>query len=205
MIILPLMLFCSRRFGPVIIREIRSGLAILLVALMLMPNAGRLVGEPSTEACYADPPEASEKTLLLREGTRIPPTTGRIVMLGRRWVFIAVSERDDSETVTKSDPLVKRAILVTNRKRHASRLGQETNHRTPKRFKTTAAPVQEMSRIVPNALQQILLNENLMLQRIVEAIQADATDEHWIISGEVTEFFNENRLSIQLAQRANRH
>ena len=49
----------------------------------------------------------------------------------------------------------------------------------------------------------ILVTENLMLQRIVEAIRADATDDRWMVSGEVSEFFNENRLTIRTAQRAN--
>ena len=44
-----------------------------------------------------------------------------------------------------------------------------------------------------------------MLQRIVKAIRSDPTDDHWVISGEISEFFGENRLAIRLAQRANRH
>ncbi len=41
-----------------------------------------------------------------------------------------------------------------------------------------------------------------MLQRIAEAVRADGWDDHWRVSGEVTEFFNENQLLIRTAQRA---
>jgi hypothetical protein len=204
MLFLALMLFCSRRFGPAIVPEVRNGLAVVLIVLLLMPNTGMLTGELSNAACHADRPVDRREVKMLREGTRIPPTTGRIVMLGRRWVFIAVTDQQDQKTVARHDTSITRAFLVSNAKHRASRLGQRPNQQAPKRFRPAAAPIQEMNQSVPAALQQILLHENLMLQRIVEAIQADGTDDHWVVSGEVSEFFNENRLSIHLAQRANR-
>lgn len=51
--------------------------------------------------------------------------------------------------------------------------------------------------------QYILLCENQMLQRIVESIRADANDDRWEISGEILEFFEDNRLLIRTIQRAN--
>lgn len=44
-----------------------------------------------------------------------------------------------------------------------------------------------------------------MLQRIVEAVVADAADDCWTISGEIMEFRNQNRLLIDTAQRVNRN
>ncbi len=42
-----------------------------------------------------------------------------------------------------------------------------------------------------------------MLQRIVEATRADANDDRWEVSGEILEFFEQNRLLIRTIQRAN--
>ncbi|WP_145173457.1 hypothetical protein [Rubripirellula lacrimiformis] len=50
---------------------------------------------------------------------------------------------------------------------------------------------------------QFLLTENLNLQRIVEAIRDDAADEKWVLTGEISEYFGENRLTIRTAQRSN--
>ena len=41
-----------------------------------------------------------------------------------------------------------------------------------------------------------------MLQRIVEAIREDADDDRWTVSGQVSEFFDQNRLIIRTAQRS---
>ena len=48
----------------------------------------------------------------------------------------------------------------------------------------------------------VLITENLMLQRIVQAIKEDELDSSWQITGRVTEYFGENRLTILTAQRA---
>ena len=48
----------------------------------------------------------------------------------------------------------------------------------------------------------VLIAENLMLQRIVEAIREDELDTSWEVTGKVTEYFDENRLTIITAQRA---
>ena len=50
--------------------------------------------------------------------------------------------------------------------------------------------------------QIVLINENLMLQRIVQAITEDELDNVWQVTGQVTEYFGENRLTILTAQRA---
>jgi hypothetical protein len=44
--------------------------------------------------------------------------------------------------------------------------------------------------------------ENLTLQRIVQVMQQDPNDNHWLVSGIITEYFGENRLMISAAVRA---
>jgi len=41
-----------------------------------------------------------------------------------------------------------------------------------------------------------------MPQRIVEAIREDELDTSWEVTGKVTDYFDENRLAIITAQRA---
>ncbi|NNE00704.1 MAG: hypothetical protein HKN47_25595, partial [Pirellulaceae bacterium] len=74
MLFLALMIFCSRRFAPVIVPAIRNGVAIALIMLLLMPNTGLLTGDLSDAACHADRPADRKEIRMLREGTRIPPT-----------------------------------------------------------------------------------------------------------------------------------
>ncbi len=100
---------------------------------------------------------AGKRGRLLREGTRIPPTVGRVVLIGRRWAFVPASH--DAAPEAKSVPHLE--------------------------------------------LPQMVISENLMLQRIAEAIHVDSSDDSWTISGEIAEFFDSNRLIIVTAQRAN--
>ncbi len=197
MILLPLLIWYSRRSEPIRFRDIQPGLAVVLMILILMPS------EFSCSGCYAETPDGKQNVQLLREGTRIPPTTGRIVMLGRRWAFVPV-EDPTGESVANHEAAVTRAFLLANVKARGARLGRSGNSTTPRRFHTAAAPMSEVTNAVPSAFQQVILQENLMLQRIVNAIRIDPTDDHWVVSGVITEFFDENRLSIQLAQRADR-
>jgi hypothetical protein len=54
----------------------------------------------------------------------------------------------------------------------------------------------------PAASARIRVLENLALQRVVQMIQQDPSDNRWMISGVVTEFFSENRLMMVTAVRA---
>ena len=54
----------------------------------------------------------------------------------------------------------------------------------------------------PIELSRVVVAENLMLQRIVEAIRIDGADDRWTVSGRLTEYFDENRLQLQTAERA---
>lgn len=152
----------------------------------------------------------------LREGTLVPPTTGRMVMLGRRWAFV-VSE-DDQPTTDDPYLLDRQAGTIgtqsapTNRPRPLGnarslgspqplgRLGEfPQSNQLNSQFDRRQ---QKASLSTPDKSRRMIVSENLMLQRIVEAIRADGSDDRWMISGQVTEFFNENRLTIRTAQRA---
>jgi len=181
MILLPLMIWYARRSEPISIRDLQRLLAILLVTFCLMPS------DAAMHSCNAEEMKAgmkAEVTQLLREGTQIPPTTGRIVMLGRRWAFVPVSAKKMMMSDSNPSSISKKKMMKKKKMMMEMMMEDESN---------------------PSSLPQILLQENLILQRVVKAINFDSNDDHWIISGEVTEFFNENRLTIRLAQRTSRH
>ena len=165
-----------------------------------------------------------EKRVLLREGTLVPPTEGRIMMLGRRWTFLphwieppnpaatAVVPRKQIElfhTTLASMQLSRGQTidlgsgysqLVENRQREEIRTTLSLTSTRLVSTTTEAAPVVEENLEVK--LGQVLLSENLMLQRIVKSIRIDGLDDRWTLTGEVSEFMGENRLLIRTAQRA---
>lgn len=51
-------------------------------------------------------------------------------------------------------------------------------------------------------LKKVRVLENLALQRVAQMIQQDPSDNRWMISGTITEFFGENRLIVVFAVRA---
>jgi hypothetical protein len=151
--------------------------------------------------------EPSER-IVLREGSAIPPTPGRIVMLGRRWAFVTKGvEKDLPQELTNGDPMKKSTVVsfLASPSRKPAPLGMNsalTDQKAPNTRLISALAPAITEQQAPPDLPQVLLVENLMLERIVEAIRADASDDRWSISGEVTEFFGENRLIIRTAQRA---
>jgi len=118
---------------------------------------------------------------VLREGTVIPPTEGRVVMQGRRWVFIPnpASSQSGERGIEGSDTAAPRAETVA------------TGGANPQRHR--------LAWQVP----QMMLTENLNLQRVAEAVAADDSDDQWILSGQVCEYFGQNCLTIRTAQRSN--
>lgn len=145
---------------------------------------------------------------LLREGTLIPPTVGRIVMLGRRWAFIParqVQKTDDDLVTFGSDRAVASMVSFT-RKPRPTRLGAGSTSFSAsadsKMGVTLVRTETSNGNTFRTVLPQVLVVENLMLQRIAEAIRADGSDDRWTVSGEVMEYFNENQLLIRTAQRA---
>jgi hypothetical protein len=187
-----------------------ASLTIMLLSLDSVAPAGDSFlrsshGLASTDdqAVEGNPGESGNARL--REGTLIAPTPGRIVLIGRRWAFIP-AQRDAST----SDPLAASALPAEPPLPAASRLdsavrsfGYRSSDDPPVSLAVDSAAVIG----APGAengrpLGQMLISENLMLQRIVESIREDAADDRWTVSGEVSEFFDQNRLIIRTAQRA---
>jgi hypothetical protein len=145
---------------------------------------------------------------LLREGTLIPPTAGRIVMLGRRWAFIPASQElgTDDDLVKFGKDQVLSSMVSFTRKQYPSRLGTASTSVSTSAYSKTGATLVRTESSKGNTfetvLPQVLVVENLMLQRIADAIRTDGSDDRWTVSGEVTEYFNENQLLIRTAQRS---
>ncbi|MFK8114223.1 MAG: hypothetical protein AB8B91_18630 [Rubripirellula sp.] len=225
MLLLPLILWWAH--AP--LRTAQGRLRIFIATIILLTI---VVTSASTKPCIADDRydrgkqrsinerhhlvvEQAEDRIVIREGATIPPTPGQIVMLGRRWAFIpAGSNRSmPGELTTRpkhSDRSVvsfRASMLNSSDRPKPVRLG--LGNPSNKRNRESASPEFASSTLLTSTpaaprqnLSQMLLTENLMLQRIVEAIRIDASDDRWSISGEVTEFFGENRFLIRTAQRA---
>lgn len=135
---------------------------------------------------------------LLREGTRIPPTAGRFRRVGRRWEFVsdAADELADAETEAQ-DARFEDARLFDDRKVR-SRNADDTVSPATGGVSTGAAVASATGPTVP----RMLVVENLMLQRIEEAVRDDPAANRWTVTGVVTEYQNENRLIVTTAERA---
>ena len=78
MLLLSLVLWYIRRADPISFHDLQRMTAVVVMVVCLFPM------ELSVSECKAlEPP--TKQPHVLREGTRIPPTTGKIVMVGRRW------------------------------------------------------------------------------------------------------------------------
>lgn len=156
---------------------------------------------------------------LLREGTMIPPTVGTIIQVGRRWVFAPSNPETLTPRFFESGGTMRHLSSGMIAQARPTRLGTATDESAtgsagqvaetqstrekPLPPKQSGAVPSNQTREVANEGKLIVLSENLMLQRIVEAVVADAADNRWTISGEITEFRNQNRLRIHTAQRTN--
>lgn len=185
----------------------RKVMSISLIAVVLATSTGRLESAdaydrfspaqsvvptvPESQGNALDDPDASNLfggEQKLREGTVIPPTVGRLVNLGRRWAFVPTGNSEH-----RPDPL-------TNREPSSPSLSPA--HQSSGSSLVGLAGDQSLDADRNNATF-IILCENQMLQRIVEAMRDDAINDHWEISGEILEFFDQNRLLIRTVQRAN--
>ena len=204
--------------------RLRPVIAILLIAVLAFPGTAFTPECIAEERFYTDTGRSDSKTLVgnmaknssrLREGTLVPPTIGRIELKGRRWEFVSNITRTKPEDVVETTP-VEHAWLVgfipRSRPLTTTR-PQSKRQRTLNRQRAAAQPepapvltsapassVEKPGLALPSS---IVVTENLMLQRIAEAIRANPTDDLWVVSGEITEFFEENRLIIRTAQRSN--
>ena len=246
MLLLPLLLLWARAPMHFSTRNTRVLIAVSVTMILLTPLASRSSNHVAAaegpygrnDSVQADSgggfrdgkPGLVEQPGQLREGTLVPPTPGRIVLIGRRWAFLpasveaarATAAARSNETLIpsnqvsfRSQPAPSRRTSVIrlpspNFKLRTSRLGANTQSsmsggaaasRPADVQMLTIADLDPPKTSVAKA--QMLISENLMLQRVVEAIRLDPADDRWTVSGEVTEFFDHNRLIIRTAQRAN--
>ncbi|GAA5508531.1 hypothetical protein [Novipirellula caenicola] len=130
----------------------------------------------------------------LREGTVIPQITGQISMSGRRWLFTP-SDENRHENVSPDNRLRKTE----------TQLRESVENDAISRVFTTSIETYERDSAPTKPVKQaksLEIVENLVLQRVVNAIRADANDSLWTITARVTEFFDENRLILLTAQRS---
>lgn len=142
-------------------------------------------------------PSSSAKRL--REGTLVPSTVGTFEMIGRRWIFISRAG-GVADPTNVHGPARTESIRSETRVTDDAFFSDGLLNRTTSLTYTEATADRRASSV--HELPDLLVVENLMLQRIVEAIREDTEDNRWEITGVVTEFFDENRLTILTAKRS---
>lgn len=192
MLLLPLLLFWVRKpmhFSS----NVRIILATIAAPCMIVSPLEMVLDQRATSVSAADrgtpaglqpsdmravqkSSKQQRQSFIVREGTRIPPTPGHIVKIGSRWAFTPLTASDLSESTSE---------------------GQDTP--SAKDAELLAALIEKKPAM---DLPQMLLIENLTLQRVVSAVRADSADRLWNVTGEVTEYSGENRLMLRTAQRA---
>ena len=223
MLLFPLILWWAHAPMRIANGRLRLAVSIVAIALIVIPAGNRMqssfaddrFGRDRSRSGVAGIGDAGDPRLenapkdfkQLREGTLIPPTVGQIVMLGRRWAFVSeqAESKSDDDTVA-AEQLFRASMVGFNSKPRPTRLGAQSTTAIDSNLVQGATLVSDASNTDRSRVEEmphIIISENLMLQRIVEAIRADTSDDRWTISGEVTEYFNENRLLIRTAQRAN--
>ena len=121
-------------------------------------------------------------------------------MIGRRWAFLPGTIEVAQNRASTNESSDQFSFRSTNRNfQSQDKPDPITNPSRPDGRLSLGLRVRGDN--VPR--KQVLIVENLMLQRLVEAIRVDPSDDGWTISGEVIEFFDQNRLIIRTAQRSN--
>ncbi|MCP4885760.1 MAG: hypothetical protein GY904_04000 [Planctomycetaceae bacterium] len=203
--------------------------ALAAVALGMLPHCGECIAfaqqntpgfTASNRSITSPRPNAkpSQSGKLLREGTLVPPTVGTIVPVGRRWGFTITpnqvwSEQNaqgktSSASNSETSNLAGKQIGESQRARISiANVANDGNERVQvtETEQRNEAGTSLSAQINQGTNQTIVLAENLMLQRIVEAVGADPADDCWTISGSIMEFRNQNRLLVDTAQRTNRN
>lgn len=207
MLLIPIILWWADRPMRFTAGRARTVAGGMMIAIMVASATGAqtLVAEEryareSTTASSGDRgPAVASGVILLREGSRIPPTPGRVVLMGRRWVFLAgpsvaaknsIQADDRDQAASDFDPTEVRRLfgsVAFTSTSDSSASGGSVDREPGNRHSV-----------------QLVLAENLNLQRIIEALRSDPADENWILTGQISEFFGENRLMILTAQRSNR-
>lgn len=165
-----------------------------------------------------DDPKMAVPNIVLREGTLVGPVRGRLVFRGQRWRFIVKSDTT-SETGQLSQLLDtgnarkitnERSSLLNQKDRMSGILGSNASGvRSLDDRAVNGGAIGQVaergtmtSRVLLPAFDSMIVVENLMLGRIVSAIEEDSNDDHWTITGRITEFQEDNRLMLTTAHRA---
>ncbi len=158
-------------------------------------------------------PVASAEARHFREGTLVEGITGRFAMVGRRWAFIPDREvpvhedaklaspgesatTTENTTTTTVNSTVFDTKTSTGRSISIATTTSRNRNSLLKQYKPLDTP------ITANDLPQLLVIENITLQRVVEAVRAEQSDARWVISGEIKEFFEDNVLMLRTAKRS---
>ena len=251
MLLLPIIIWWAKspmRFSVGRSRQLICLLSLWAITAAALPTTRNVVAGDPMMSPQGKGEQKSSK--MIREGTGVPPTQGRVVLLGRRWAFVPDHESLLHRQMAGKSP---QDVFGSNR----ARLSQPI--RIVSQAKLTGAKVTEQSgrdrvstpmtlgvnrligpitlvsshtlvsetgqnggsgtRFVGSGTKsmssehgqpmtshhhhELKLAENLMLQRIVRAIRSDVSDDSWILSGTINEFFGENRMVITSAQRGN--
>lgn len=224
-----------------------SGIRLLLlvaVAMVAAAGSGRTNSPDDGDRGAAGRP-------LLREGTQIPPTSGRFRRVGRRWEFVSDTADELADAATQAEDArfeeharfedarpgdgrnppnrgqrgaatrVRRGISGPPSQADAeppAPFGREPFGREPFPARGTNRAARPTSRGGSRRIRDVradpasppvrrpdvprmLVVENLMLQRIEEAVRDDPTANRWTVTGFVTEYQNENRLVVTTAER----
>lgn len=162
--------------------------------------------------------KATAPIIVLREGTIVGPVRGRFVLRGQRWRFIVKSEttQDHGQLSQLLDTGNARKISdtpVTLLSPKANATGglaaNASGVRSIDRRETDRSGIGQVagensavSRVLLPTFESMIVIENLMLGRIASAIEDDPNDDHWTITGRITEFQDDNRLMLITVHRA---
>ena len=225
MLLLPIILWWAKspmRFSVGRSRQIICLVSLWAITAAALPTTRNVIASDPMLSSYGDSKQKSAK--LIREGTEIPPTPGRVVMLGRRWAFVPDQDSLLHRQMMSQSPQDFLGFKQTNR-HESMRISSQPKLAWPSDRDSVAIPmivgvkrmmgqVSMVSTATPDASSteplagasapvHLVLAENLMLQRIVRSIRSDASDEHWTLSGTISEYFGENRMVANSAQRGN--
>ncbi|TWU40478.1 hypothetical protein [Novipirellula artificiosorum] len=197
MLLLPLLLLWARKpmhFSNCLLHCLVPMITVIAVSV------------PLGELCLNNPVAAADlngapSNPVHREGTLLPPTAGKFVLLGRRWAFVP----DRSLRELKPQFPANQALSRFDAARVEAEPAADPNPiHDP--YAAFASPEKIDSRIAGiDPRNAIMVVENLLLQRVADAVRADENDDTWTITAKFTEFFDENRLILLTAQRAASH
>lgn len=195
-------------------RELAGFVLVSLVCFLATPLEHLVAAEPQAPGATATASQSDGRLLgytRLREGTCIPETLGTVIALGpRRWAFVPAASPSVEvvQSVTQPESVIQLNGRLTRRVDSATR----SKKKPAVRYKGVGNRGGLAASVLKQAANAgsdqssgehlVLITENLMLQRVVQAIQEDELDSSWELTGRVSEYFGENRLTILTAQRA---